>query len=126
MVCLCALDLSLLNRESIGRAAVSCPRWEIKVPACGNKIDADFLECQRLSASTNIRRSRGPKKIYAFPVSHYRSLSIRLDQHRRLLVNRNFTRRLRPSILHDARQKTQRPTHAIPLRSEEHTSELQS
>ena len=76
--------------------------------ACGNSIDFDFSEGQGPSRFTDFGPDCRTKKVGAFPVAHYRCRAIRLDQDRRLFVNRNFARRVGPSILHDARQKTER------------------
>src|SRR5208282_1231470 len=115
MVGLCAVDPSFLNRERISRPAIPRPRFEIKVSARWNFIDADSLECERLPGFANIGTASGPKKVCPVAASHYGALAIRIDQHRRLLVNRNFTRKVRPSILNNTRQKSQSAAHAVTL-----------
>src|SRR5208337_773830 len=111
-----SLDLSFLHRDRVGNSAIAGPRREIKVSARGDSIDADFPECERLPIPANIGLARGSEKVCAFPVPHYGSFSIRLDQHRRFLVNRSFTRSFGPSILHDAGEETQSAAHAVTLR----------
>ena len=85
------------------------------MPARRNSIDADLLKSERLALLASLGRLRGPQKICAFPASQDGSFAVGLNQHRRFFVNRNFARRLRPSVLHDASEKDQSSAHAVAL-----------
>src|ERR1035437_3858249 len=115
MVGLRAINFSFFNRERISCSAVACPRGEVKVPAGRNSVNADFLKSERLTLCASLGLVRGPKKVRAFPAAQHGSFAIGLNQHRRLFVNRNFARRLRPSILHDAGEEAQSSAHAVTL-----------
>ena len=55
------------------------------------------------------------QKVRSLPGSDYRRLAIRFDQDSRFLVNRNVAGVVGPAVLHQARKKSQGPSHAIAL-----------
>src|ERR1039458_7787914 len=115
MVGLRAINFSFFNRERISRYAVACEEGEATMPAGRNSINADFLKSERLTLFASLGLVHGPKKVRALPASQHGSFAIGLNQNRRFFVNRNFARRFRPSVLHNAGEEAQSSAHAVAL-----------
>ena len=79
----------------------------------GSAVNRNVVNCQRRIGPADFWRRLYPQKIGATSASDYRAFTIRFDQDGGLLVNRNFARRLRPPVLHQAREKDQGAPHAV-------------
>src|SRR4029077_4391664 len=86
------LNLSALHRKRIRRPSIASPRSQIKMPTHLYAEDADVPKCQRHTFFANFWCLRRTQKIRALALPHYCRLSLRLHQHRRLLVDCHFPR----------------------------------